>query len=61
MPVIGFDKKPTMIFLHHKNAVLPTASTCDLELRLPAIHKTYEAFRDAMVLGIKGNDGFGGV
>ena len=61
VPLGGYAKAPTVIFLHHETAILPTASTCDLQLRLPAVHKKYEKFRDAMLLGILGNDGFGGV
>ena len=34
---------------------------CSLLLRLPAIYKQYADFWDAMILGIQGNDGFGGV
>ena len=49
---------PTIVF-SHGNAILPTASTCDLELRIPATHSNYVKFRDAMVLGLKGHDGFG--
>ena len=51
---------PTIVF-SHGNAILPTASTCDLELRIPATHSNYVKFRDAMVLGLKGHDGFGGI
>ena len=51
---------PTIVFLHG-NSILPTASTCDLELRIPATHSNYVKFRDAMILGLKGHDGFGGI
>ena len=60
VPMLGFEKKPSLSFLH-LNAMLPTASTCALQLRLPANFKDYQLFKDAMLLGIKGNDGFGGV
>lgn len=62
IPPCGFEGIiPTMIFLHNIDAVLPTASTCDLEFRLPATYTDYQKFKDAMVLGLKGHDGFGGV
>lgn len=57
-PPAGWCKKPTLQFSHE--ALLPTASTCSLVIRLPAAHKCYQSFKDAMVLGIMGNDGFGG-
>ena len=61
IPPCGFqDVTPTIVFLHG-DAVLPTASTCDLEFRIPATYSNYTKFRDAMVLGLKGHDGFGGV
>ena len=57
-PPIGFEKRPTIRFL---TAKLPTSNTCDVVLRLPVIHKTYNDFKDAMILALKGHDGFGGV
>lgn len=62
IPPYGFPVTPTLIFLHHEST-LPTASTCDLILRLPACYnyKQYGQFKDAMILGLKGHDGFGGV
>ncbi len=61
VPSLGFQKQPSLVFLHGDSAKLPTASTCDLQLRLPANHKDFEAFKEAILLGVKGNDGFGGV
>ena len=58
LPPGGFERKPTMSFIYAK---LATSSTCNLQLRLPIIHNTYNAFKDAFTLSIKGNDGFGGV
>ena len=61
IPPCGFqDVNPTLVFLHG-DAKLPTASTCDLELRLPATYSDYATFRDALILGLKGHDGFGGI
>ena len=62
IPPCGFEGvTPTMIFLHSCDDLFPTASTCDLEFRLPATYGEYQKFKDAMVLGLKGHDGFGGV
>ena len=57
---LGFKVTPSIVFLHG-NAKLPTSSTCALELRLPTIHTCYEDFKEAMILGVRGHDGFGGV
>ena len=56
-PPLGFPKKPKLKFLH--GGKFPTASTCAFIFSIP-IHSTYDAFREAMLLGILGNDGFGG-
>ena len=62
IPPTGFAKKPTIVFVHDPLRKLATASTCDLQLRLPVCHGTdYETFKQNMVLSIKGNDGFGGL
>ena len=61
MPPLGFDLKPTLAFLHVRSATLPTALTCEMQLRLPATYRLYQDFKEAMILGLKGNDGFGGV
>ena len=36
-------------------------STCDLQLCLPIQYEDYGDFREAMVMSLLGNDGFGGV
>lgn len=64
IPPLGFSKVPKVTFLHSNVTTLKfcTASTCDLQLRLPTCHgEDYEAFKDAMIMSLKGNDGFGGV
>ena len=61
IPPLGFELKATLVFLHTGSATLPTASTCDMQLRLTATYKQYQGFKDAMILGLKSNDGFGGV
>ena len=53
---MGFQKKPSIDFIHHKDRILPTTSTCDVILHLPTRHRNN--FKEMMVLG---NDGFGGV
>lgn len=64
-PPLGFEKQPSLAFNSHEgefSTILATASTCDLQIRLPTTHgSNYTDFRDAMILSIKGNDGFGGV
>ncbi len=57
VPPLGFDKKPLVVF--HHDSPLATASTCDLQLRLPAEHVSYHTFKEAMLLSLKGHDGFG--
>ena len=57
----GFAKSPTVMFTHDPQRRLATASTCDLQLRLPVCHGTdYERFKHDIILSVKGNDGFGG-
>ncbi len=57
IPVLGFDKQPTIIF---QEAILATASTCDLQLRLPTMHgNNYDEFKESLILSIVCNDGFG--
>ena len=57
----GFSKPLTVSFLLDEKEMFATASTCDLQLRLPTRCVDYNSFADAMVLFLKGNDGFGGV
>ena len=64
LPPIGFHKVPKITFLHSdiNTSKFSTASTCDLQLRLPTCHgEDYEAFKEAMIMSLKDNDGFGGV
>lgn len=50
------------MFLHKGDGKLATASTCDIILRLPTLHgEDYQSFKEAMIMSLKGNDGFGGV
>ena len=58
IPPLGFDTMPTLSFIKD-GGILATASTCDIQLRIPVIHKSYERFREAILLSIKGHDGFG--
>ena len=61
VPPLGFDRRPSIVFLHDPTAILPTASTCALQLRLPTCFKEYTSFREHMELALKSNDGFGAV
>ena len=62
VPPLGFSTKSKISFVHNQTAKFCTASTCNIHLRLPTIHgDNYEAFRDAMIMSLKDNDGFGGV
>ena len=45
--------------LHALTARLPTASTCEMELRLPTMQAGYIPFRDNMVEQLIENDRFG--
>ena len=56
------EKQPTITFLHNASAKFATASTCNLQLRLPTGYgEDYDAFKSAMVIALIDNDGFGGV
>ena len=60
VPPLGFGRDCSVVFLH--GAKLATASTCELELRLPTGHgEDLASFREAMMLSLKGHDGFGGL
>lgn len=60
-PVLGFGKKAGLHFLHGKENLFATSSTCDLILRLPTCHDDYSTFVDRMIESICSNDGFGHV
>lgn len=60
MPPLGFGRLGRIEFLG-QGRNLATSSTCDIILRLPTLHDTYESFKEAMILALKNNDGFGGV
>jgi hypothetical protein len=56
VPPIGFEYRPTIVF---KNQTLATANTCSLKLTLPLQHSELTSFHDAILLSVKGHDGFG--
>lgn len=58
IPPTGFHKQLSLSFKHSYD-MFPTTSTCDLTLWLPTVHKSYEDFKESIILGFKGNDGFG--
>ena len=57
-PPLGFGKQPMLLF---EDGELATASTytCDLKIRLPLKHETYEQFKDFFLLSLKVHDGLG--
>lgn len=61
VPPLGFrhGQEPSLYFIHNEHAVLATASTCDMSLGLPTVHKEYSDFYEKMVLSILGHSGFG--
>lgn len=62
IPPLGFEKVPSITFQHCPTAKFATSSTCDPELRLPTRHgDDVVAFREAMIMSLMDNDGFGGV
>ena len=62
IPPLGFDKECSVIFLHGPGEKLATANTCDLQLRLPTCHQEdFASFKEALIMSINDNDGFGGV
>lgn len=61
-PPLGFGKDPKIVFLHKVYGKLATASTCDIIFRLPTVYgDDYQSFKEAVIMSLKGNDGFGGV
>lgn len=56
IPPLGFDKKATMLFT---SGVLATASTCDMVIRVPYCHDSYDKFKCFMVESLIANGGFG--
>ena len=38
IPVLGFEVRPKLVFLEGPSERLPTASTCELHLRIPTAH-----------------------
>ena len=55
-PPLGFGGTPQLVFSCEKYA---SASTCVFKLRLPLEHNCYRSFKEAMILSLLGNDGFG--
>lgn len=57
IPPLGFACTPTVAF--YTESTMPSANVCSLTLQLPVSHETYNSFREAMLMGILGNDGYG--
>ena len=56
VPPIGFDTTPKITFLYSGTSFLPTASTCDITVRLPTTNNNYDVFEQYIILGLKGHD-----
>lgn len=56
IPPLGM-KEATLNF--NPDSVLPTASTCAIELTLPTRHKTYEEFKKYADIAFTMHGGFG--
>jgi hypothetical protein len=62
LPVLGFPKKFGCQFIHDCNTTCkcrPTASTCDLKIKLPVHIDSVEEMEVMMVSAIKDCGGFG--
>ena len=55
IPPTGFDKKATMVFT---SGILATESTCDMVIRVPYCHGTYDTFKSFMIEALIANGGF---
>ena len=51
-PALGFGKSAKLHFLHGKNNLFTTTSTCDLILRLLTCHDEYVSFVNRMIESI---------
>ena len=61
-PVIGFEKKFKLAFVHHceeRCKSRPTVSTCDLKIKMPVHIHSEEEMRVIMISAIKDCTGFG--
>ena len=52
VPPLGFNKNIDVVFLRSQE-ILPTASTCALELRIPTCHKDSSTFNEKLELALK--------
>ena len=57
-PPLGFSSTPVLGFTEEEEQ-LAVASTCDLRLEIPCVHRDYDTFKNFMVLSLMGHDGFG--
>lgn len=56
IPPCGFPSQPTLTFLHGESEKFITASTCDLELRVPVMyHDDQEEFESMLTDCLKGH------
>lgn len=49
VPLLGFKEPFKLKFLFGDEQKFATASTCDLVLRIPTCHKTYEVFKEYFI------------
>lgn len=58
VPLLGFKDPFLLRFLHGEDQKLATASTCDLILRIPTCHKTYERFKEYFIQSLLETENF---
>ena len=58
-PTGFYNQIPKLTFLRGSNDTLATATTCELNLRLPVCYTDYDQFKERMTLSFKGHGGFG--
>jgi len=63
VPPAGFGTHPSVSFLQEEidgyRSQFPKANTCSCTLHLPVMHKTYDAFKDALNMSFTCAHGFG--
>ena len=61
IPPMGFPKLLSIMFIEDKSKLLPTASTCSLQLSLPCALSDYSLFTEQFDFAILNTVGFGQV
>lgn len=53
VPLLGYTKPPTIVFVQARDRILPISSTRDVHLRLPTVHgSNYQKFQEIMVMAV---------